>query len=147
LTDWQQELIFRLNNKINPFINCVEIRYFVPYTVKRKDSCTHFYEVPLIWAWPSQTGAPPVGGLVLLHLSRHLSQMNTVTIRANMAESESLETITEHERILQEIESTDTACVGPTLRWEMCKIRSYLRFRWWCDVFSCLMDGKQAFVC
>uniref|UniRef100_A0A671S1W0 Exocyst complex component n=1 Tax=Sinocyclocheilus anshuiensis TaxID=1608454 RepID=A0A671S1W0_9TELE len=27
-----------------------------------------------------------------------------------------LETITEHERILQEIESTDTACVGPTLR-------------------------------
>ncbi|KTG46115.1 hypothetical protein cypCar_00024053 [Cyprinus carpio] len=42
--------------------------------------------------------------------------MNTVTIRANMAESESLETVTEHERILQEIESTDTACVGPTLR-------------------------------
>uniref|UniRef100_A0A673KY36 Exocyst complex component n=1 Tax=Sinocyclocheilus rhinocerous TaxID=307959 RepID=A0A673KY36_9TELE len=42
--------------------------------------------------------------------------MSTVTIRANMAESESLETITEHERILQEIESTDTACVGPTLR-------------------------------
>uniref|UniRef100_A0A672PV69 Exocyst complex component n=1 Tax=Sinocyclocheilus grahami TaxID=75366 RepID=A0A672PV69_SINGR len=42
--------------------------------------------------------------------------MNTVTIRANMADSESLETITEHERILQEIESTDTACVGPTLR-------------------------------
>ncbi|XP_053548393.1 exocyst complex component 6 isoform X2 [Bombina bombina] len=33
-----------------------------------------------------------------------------------MAENESLETITEHERILQEIESTDTACVGPTLR-------------------------------
>uniref|UniRef100_A0A672PV10 Exocyst complex component n=1 Tax=Sinocyclocheilus grahami TaxID=75366 RepID=A0A672PV10_SINGR len=33
-----------------------------------------------------------------------------------MADSESLETITEHERILQEIESTDTACVGPTLR-------------------------------
>uniref|UniRef100_A0A671SM01 Exocyst complex component n=1 Tax=Sinocyclocheilus anshuiensis TaxID=1608454 RepID=A0A671SM01_9TELE len=30
--------------------------------------------------------------------------------------AESLETITEHERILQEIESTDTACVGPTLR-------------------------------
>uniref|UniRef100_A0A672Q1C5 Exocyst complex component n=1 Tax=Sinocyclocheilus grahami TaxID=75366 RepID=A0A672Q1C5_SINGR len=30
--------------------------------------------------------------------------------------NESLETITEHERILQEIESTDTACVGPTLR-------------------------------
>uniref|UniRef100_A0A8C1NR28 Exocyst complex component n=1 Tax=Cyprinus carpio TaxID=7962 RepID=A0A8C1NR28_CYPCA len=38
------------------------------------------------------------------------------TVLANMAESESLETVTEHERILQEIESTDTACVGPTLR-------------------------------
>ncbi|KAM9618773.1 exocyst complex component 6 isoform 5-T5 [Trichechus inunguis] len=34
-----------------------------------------------------------------------------------MAESaEGLGTIPEHERILQEIESTDTACVGPTLR-------------------------------
>ncbi|XP_051968995.1 exocyst complex component 6-like isoform X1 [Xyrauchen texanus] len=33
-----------------------------------------------------------------------------------MAESENLETVTEHERILQEVESTDTACVGPTLR-------------------------------
>ncbi|MGH0118602.1 UNVERIFIED_CONTAM: hypothetical protein FKN15_050111 [Acipenser sinensis] len=33
-----------------------------------------------------------------------------------MAESEIFESITEHERILQEIESTDTACVGPTLR-------------------------------
>ncbi|XP_031761800.1 exocyst complex component 6 isoform X2 [Xenopus tropicalis] len=34
-----------------------------------------------------------------------------------MAESSgSLETVTEHERILQEIESTDTACLGPTLR-------------------------------
>ncbi|XP_063077975.1 exocyst complex component 6 isoform X4 [Engraulis encrasicolus] len=33
-----------------------------------------------------------------------------------MAENETLESITEHERILQEIESTDTACVGPTLR-------------------------------
>uniref|UniRef100_A0A8C5D043 Exocyst complex component n=1 Tax=Gadus morhua TaxID=8049 RepID=A0A8C5D043_GADMO len=29
---------------------------------------------------------------------------------------ETLECVTEHERILQEIESTDTACVGPTLR-------------------------------
>uniref|UniRef100_A0A4W4G7Q3 Exocyst complex component n=1 Tax=Electrophorus electricus TaxID=8005 RepID=A0A4W4G7Q3_ELEEL len=38
--------------------------------------------------------------------------MNTT----NMAENETLECITEHERILQEIESTDTACVGPTLR-------------------------------
>ncbi|XP_039626945.1 exocyst complex component 6 isoform X3 [Polypterus senegalus] len=34
----------------------------------------------------------------------------------NMAETEALEYITEHERILQEIESTETACVGPTLR-------------------------------
>ncbi|XP_076005725.1 exocyst complex component 6 isoform X2 [Genypterus blacodes] len=33
-----------------------------------------------------------------------------------MADIETLECITEHERILQEIESTDTACVGPTLR-------------------------------
>ncbi|XP_014341347.1 exocyst complex component 6 isoform X5 [Latimeria chalumnae] len=33
-----------------------------------------------------------------------------------MAESETLEAVTEHERILQEIESTETACVGPTLR-------------------------------
>uniref|UniRef100_A0AAY4AG93 Exocyst complex component n=1 Tax=Denticeps clupeoides TaxID=299321 RepID=A0AAY4AG93_9TELE len=33
-----------------------------------------------------------------------------------MADAETLESITEHERILQEIESTDTACVGPTLR-------------------------------
>ncbi|MBN3290013.1 EXC6B protein, partial [Polypterus senegalus] len=36
----------------------------------------------------------------------------------NMAETEALEYITEHERILQEIESTETACVGPTLRYE-----------------------------
>lgn len=36
---------------------------------------------------------------------------------AKMAEScEALGTVPEHERILQEIESTDTACVGPTLR-------------------------------
>lgn len=40
-----------------------------------------------------------------------------------MAENETLECITEHERILQEIESTDTACVGPTLRWD--EISSY----------------------
>uniref|UniRef100_A0A8K9XNA2 Exocyst complex component n=1 Tax=Oncorhynchus mykiss TaxID=8022 RepID=A0A8K9XNA2_ONCMY len=37
-------------------------------------------------------------------------------ITSNMADNESVECITEHERILQEIESTDTACVGPTLR-------------------------------
>lgn len=36
--------------------------------------------------------------------------------RAKMAE-ESLETAAEHERILREIESTDTACIGPTLRY------------------------------
>uniref|UniRef100_A0A6I8PD18 Exocyst complex component n=1 Tax=Ornithorhynchus anatinus TaxID=9258 RepID=A0A6I8PD18_ORNAN len=36
--------------------------------------------------------------------------------RAKMAEPESLETAAEHERILREIESTDTACIGPTLR-------------------------------
>uniref|UniRef100_A0A674JUT4 Exocyst complex component n=1 Tax=Terrapene triunguis TaxID=2587831 RepID=A0A674JUT4_9SAUR len=33
-----------------------------------------------------------------------------------MAELESLESAAEHERILREIESTDTACIGPTLR-------------------------------
>ncbi|KAK6328043.1 hypothetical protein J4Q44_G00000210 [Coregonus suidteri] len=37
-------------------------------------------------------------------------------ITTNMADNETVECITEHERILQEIESTDTACVGPTLR-------------------------------
>ncbi|XP_031409160.1 exocyst complex component 6B-like [Meleagris gallopavo] len=36
--------------------------------------------------------------------------------RVKMAELESLETAAEHERILREIESTDTACIGPTLR-------------------------------
>ncbi|XP_067560833.1 exocyst complex component 6B isoform X5 [Pseudorca crassidens] len=36
--------------------------------------------------------------------------------RGKMAEAESLETAAEHERILREIESTDTACIGPTLR-------------------------------
>ncbi|XP_053111070.1 exocyst complex component 6B isoform X2 [Hemicordylus capensis] len=33
-----------------------------------------------------------------------------------MAEPESLETAAEHERILREVDSTDTACIGPTLR-------------------------------
>lgn len=37
-----------------------------------------------------------------------------------MAEAESLETAAEHERILREIESTDTACIGPTLRYPGC---------------------------
>lgn len=37
-----------------------------------------------------------------------------------MAEAESLETAAEHERILREIESTDTACIGPTLRYPEC---------------------------
>ncbi|XP_010607911.1 exocyst complex component 6B isoform X3 [Fukomys damarensis] len=36
--------------------------------------------------------------------------------RGKMAEAESLESAAEHERILREIESTDTACIGPTLR-------------------------------
>ncbi|KAJ8013654.1 hypothetical protein DPEC_G00032050 [Dallia pectoralis] len=44
------------------------------------------------------------------------SLLLTIMNTTNMAENESLECITEHERILQEIESTDTACVGPTLR-------------------------------
>ncbi|XP_069488400.1 exocyst complex component 6B [Ambystoma mexicanum] len=34
----------------------------------------------------------------------------------NMAEWESLELVAEHERILREIESTEAACIGPTLR-------------------------------
>uniref|UniRef100_A0A674NUP3 Exocyst complex component n=1 Tax=Takifugu rubripes TaxID=31033 RepID=A0A674NUP3_TAKRU len=34
----------------------------------------------------------------------------------NRGRNDTLECVTEHERILQEIESTDTACVGPTLR-------------------------------
>lgn len=38
-----------------------------------------------------------------------------------MAEAESLETAAEHERILREIESTDTACIGPTLRYPACR--------------------------
>lgn len=38
-----------------------------------------------------------------------------------MAEAESLETAAEHERILREIESTDTACIGPTLRYPGCR--------------------------
>nr|XP_056711346.1 exocyst complex component 6B [Euleptes europaea] len=33
-----------------------------------------------------------------------------------MAEPEGLETASEHERILREVDSTDTACIGPTLR-------------------------------
>lgn len=40
-----------------------------------------------------------------------------------MAEAESLETAAEHERILREIESTDTACIGPTLRYPACRGR------------------------
>ncbi|KAG9267617.1 exocyst complex component 6 isoform X2 [Astyanax mexicanus] len=55
--------------------------------------------------------SPPVGCPPLTAPPAAFSQHT-----ANMAESETLETVTEHERILQEIESTDTACVGPTLR-------------------------------
>ncbi|TRY55569.1 hypothetical protein DNTS_023162 [Danionella cerebrum] len=63
---------------------------------------------------PALCCPPPVA---LRHcVSSALTHTNTVTLSANMADSESLETITEHERILQEIESTDTACLGPTLR-------------------------------
>lgn len=135
---------------------------FFPSKVKRKYACALSYNIRLIlgctvpssltesqnsdlqtpdccsdtYRWTRVTASPSA-----------LSQMNTVTLRANMAESESLETVTEHERILQEIESTDTACVGPTLRWEMSITCSYLPFRWRCDVFPCPMDGKQAFVC
>lgn len=43
--------------------------------------------------------------------------------RSKMAEAESLETAAEHERILREIESTDTACIGPTLRYPACRGR------------------------
>lgn len=40
-----------------------------------------------------------------------------LSFQAKMAESGEVPgTVPEHERILQEIESTDTACVGPTLR-------------------------------
>ncbi|KFO29929.1 Exocyst complex component 6 [Fukomys damarensis] len=46
-----------------------------------------------------------------------LRPLQIPSIRSKMAESsEVLGTVPEHERILQEIESTDTACVGPTLR-------------------------------
>uniref|UniRef100_A0A672GUC0 Exocyst complex component n=1 Tax=Salarias fasciatus TaxID=181472 RepID=A0A672GUC0_SALFA len=47
----------------------------------------------------------------LVHPLVHCGEHTTI-----MAENETLECVTEHERILQEIESTDTACVGPTLR-------------------------------
>uniref|UniRef100_A0ACB8E9H6 Uncharacterized protein n=1 Tax=Sphaerodactylus townsendi TaxID=933632 RepID=A0ACB8E9H6_9SAUR len=33
-----------------------------------------------------------------------------------MAEAGGLEAASEHERILREVDSTDTACIGPTLR-------------------------------
>lgn len=49
---------------------------------------------------------PPTAAAIDSHNNAHVI----------MAENETLECITEHERILQEIESTDTACVGPTLR-------------------------------
>lgn len=59
--------------------------------------------------------APPTGGLWRCPLSRSVTITGKNT--TNMADNETLECITEHERILQEIESTDTACVGPTLRY------------------------------
>ncbi|XP_056912218.1 exocyst complex component 6 isoform X7 [Takifugu flavidus] len=48
--------------------------------------------------------------------SRHGDCKDRQTSTTIMAENDTLECVTEHERILQEIESTDTACVGPTLR-------------------------------
>ncbi|KAK0146570.1 Exocyst complex component 6 [Merluccius polli] len=44
------------------------------------------------------------------------TELESVDLPLGTTLSETLECITEHERILQEIESTDTACVGPTLR-------------------------------
>lgn len=43
---------------------------------------------------------------------RRSSELSRATCR--MA---SVEAAAEHERILREIESTDTNCIGPTLRW------------------------------
>uniref|UniRef100_A0A8C4QNA3 Exocyst complex component n=1 Tax=Eptatretus burgeri TaxID=7764 RepID=A0A8C4QNA3_EPTBU len=51
---------------------------------------------------------------VVLHLKE--GRKTSDAFCAKMAESESLEITAEHERILREIESTDTACIGPTLR-------------------------------
>ena len=48
--------------------------------------------------------------LLLLHL---LLLLNQTRATCRMA---SVETAAEHERILREIESTDTNCIGPTLR-------------------------------
>lgn len=47
---------------------------------------------------------------------RHGDCKDRQTSTTIMAENDTIECVTEHERILQEIESTDTACVGPTLR-------------------------------
>ncbi|GLD73993.1 exocyst complex component 6B isoform X1 [Lates japonicus] len=55
-------------------------------------------------------GAQPVRS-AQLGSAQHSSEPSTATCR--MA---SIETAAEHERILREIESTDTNCIGPTLR-------------------------------
>ncbi|XP_028651193.1 exocyst complex component 6 isoform X1 [Erpetoichthys calabaricus] len=63
----------------------------------------------------SASCAPPAGHLPPQPHSPAVSLCHRQST-TNMAETEALEYITEHERILQEIESTETACVGPTLR-------------------------------
>lgn len=55
--------------------------------------------------------APPTGREWTFTVAAKTDSSTTI-----MAENDSIDCITEHERILQEIESTDTACVGPTLR-------------------------------
>ncbi|KAJ1141586.1 hypothetical protein NDU88_007914 [Pleurodeles waltl] len=62
------------------------------------------------------SAAPPAGCGCLGQAATLSPSHRAARKMATAAEGESLETITEHERILQEIESTDTACVGPTLR-------------------------------
>lgn len=65
-----------------------------------------------IWK-PASTNTAPCRPVV--DSSQRL-QTQTGTSTTIMAENDTIECVTEHERILQEIESTDTACVGPTLR-------------------------------
>lgn len=55
--------------------------------------------------------APPTGREGTITVAAKTDSSTTI-----MAENDSIDCVTEHERILQEIESTDTACVGPTLR-------------------------------
>lgn len=65
----------------------------------------------------SSCSAPPTGQTSYWPVRRSaVAAVIAIVHTTIMAENETLEYITEHERILQEIESTDTACVGPTLR-------------------------------